>query len=65
MLVLTRLKNGVITIGENVVITVIEIQGDRVKIGVSAPPDVQVHRGEIYEKIHGRKPERGFRGSTD
>ena len=51
MLVLSRYRDESIYIGDDVVITVVDIRGDRVRIGVQAPPDVSVHRQEIYEAI--------------
>lgn len=51
MLVLTRKKDQSIVIGDNIEITVLEIQGDQVRIGVKAPKNVAVHRKEIYLEI--------------
>ena len=51
MLVLSRYRDESIYIGDDVVITVVDIRGDRVRIGVQAPPDVAVHRQEVYEAI--------------
>ena len=52
MLVLTRKKNERIFIGEDEIkVTIIEIQGDKVRIGIDAPKDISVHREEIYERI--------------
>lgn len=51
MLVLNRKKGESITIGENIEITVIEVQGESVKIGISAPRSVSIYRREIYEEI--------------
>jgi len=51
MLVLSRYRDESIFIGDDVVITVVDIRGDRVRIGVQAPPDVSVHRQEVYEAI--------------
>ena len=51
MLVLSRYRDESIYIGDDVVITVVDIRGDRVRIGVQAPPDVSVHRQEVYEAI--------------
>lgn len=51
MLVLTRRLNQSIKIGDDVEITVIEVRGDQVRLGVSAPRDVAVHRKEIYLQI--------------
>lgn len=51
MLILTRKQNEVICIGHNITITVAEIRGDRVRLAISAPRDVQVHRSEIWVAI--------------
>ena len=51
MLVLSRKKNEGIMIGDDVVITVIEVRGDKVRLGIDAPRAVPVHRSEIYEAI--------------
>jgi carbon storage regulator len=52
MLVLSRKVDERIVIGENtIVITVVEIQGDRVRLGIEAPLDLPVHRQEIYDAI--------------
>ena len=66
MLVLSRYRDESIYIGDDIVITVVDIRGDRVRIGIQAPPDVSVHRQEVYEAIKSelepgsfpRKPER-------
>lgn len=51
MLVLSRKKNESIVIDENIVITVVEIRGDKVRLGIQAPKEVPIHRNEIYEAI--------------
>ena len=51
MLVLTRRVSQSIVIGNDVVVTVLEVRGDQVRIGVSAPRDVDVHREEVYEEL--------------
>ncbi|HWR20254.1 MAG TPA: carbon storage regulator CsrA [Verrucomicrobiae bacterium] len=51
MLILTRKLGEKITIGESIVISVIEVRGSQVRLGISAPPEVTIHRGEIYERI--------------
>jgi carbon storage regulator len=56
MLVLSRKKNESVVLGTDVVVTVIEVRGDKVRLGIVAPKDVPVHREEVYEAIHGRKP---------
>jgi carbon storage regulator len=56
MLVLSRKKNESIVINNDVIVTVVEIRGDKVRLGIVAPKDVPVHREEVYEAIHGTKP---------
>lgn len=51
MLVLSRKINESIIIGDNVEVTVVEVNGRNVKIGIAAPKDVSVHRKEVYEAI--------------
>lgn len=51
MLVLSRQKNEAIMIGDDIEITVVDVRGDRVRLGISAPQSVPVHRKEIYEAI--------------
>ena len=51
MLVLSRKCNESIVIGDDVFITVIEVRGDKVRLGIEAPKSVTVHRQEIYDKI--------------
>ena len=51
MLVLSRKRNEQIVIGDNIVITVVDIQGDKARLGFEAPNDVAIHRREIYERI--------------
>ncbi len=51
MLVLSRHKNEVIMIGDDVEIVVVEIRGDKVRLGIKAPLDIPVHRREVYEAI--------------
>ncbi len=51
MLVLSRFLNESITIGENIVITVVGIRGDKVRLGIEAPKEVIIHRPEVIEKI--------------
>lgn len=51
MLVLSRKRNEQIVIGENIVITVTEIRGDKVRLGIEAPKEVPVHRREIFDAI--------------
>jgi carbon storage regulator len=51
MLVLSRKRDERIVIGGNSVITVIEVRGDKVRLGIEAPKEVAVHRQEIYDAI--------------
>ena len=52
MLVLSRKKNESIVIDEKIVITIVEIRGDKVRLGIEAPKEVPVHREEVYRAIH-------------
>lgn len=56
MLVLSRKKNESIVINNDITIVVVEIRGDKVRLGVEAPKEVPVHRQEVYDAIH-RGPE--------
>ena len=51
MLVLSRKKNESIIIRDDIVVTVVEVRGDKVRLGIDAPKDVPVHRREVYEAI--------------
>lgn len=51
MLILTRKLGENIRIGDNIRIVILDIKGGQVKIGIEAPPNISVHREEIYEKI--------------
>ncbi len=51
MLVLSRLRDESIVIGDNVVITVVDVRGDKVKLGINAPKEIPVHRQEVYDAI--------------
>jgi carbon storage regulator len=55
MLVLSRKKNESIVINNDITITVVEIRGDKVRLGIVAPKEVPVHRQEVYDAIHGTK----------
>jgi len=57
MLVLSRMKNESIVIGNGTVtITIVDIRGDKVRIGVEAPRDVSVHRQEVFNAIKNGQP---------
>ena len=51
MLVLTRKAGESIVIGSDIRVTVLEMQGRQIRLGIEAPSDVSVHRGEVYERI--------------
>lgn len=51
MLVLSRQRDETIMIGDDVEITVVDIRGDKVRLGITAPRHIQVHRKEVYEAI--------------
>ena len=55
MLVLSRKKNESIVINNDITVTVVEIRGDKVRLGIVAPKEVPVHRQEVYDAIHGSK----------
>ena len=55
MLVLSRYKDQSIYIGDDIVVTIVDVRGDRIRLGVEAPPNVPVHRQEIYEQIQREK----------
>jgi carbon storage regulator len=54
MLVLSRKKNESIVINNDITVTVVEIRGDKVRLGIVAPKEVPVHRQEVFEAIHGK-----------
>ena len=51
MLILSRRTDESIVIGDEVTITILSVKGKQVRVGITAPPDVSVHREEIYERI--------------
>src|SRR5437764_8065069 len=57
MLVLSRKKNESIVINNDITVTVVEIRGDKVRLGIVAPKEVPVHRQEVYDAIHGQEKE--------
>ena len=65
MLVLSRQRDQTVMIGDAIEITVVDIRGDRVRLGFKAPAEVPVHRKEVYESIR-RENQRaaGFRGDV-
>jgi carbon storage regulator len=57
MLVLSRKDNESIVINNNITVTVVEIRGDKVRLGIVAPKDVPVHRQEVYDLIQSKPDE--------
>ena len=55
MLVLTRRLGESITIGENIRLVVVDIDGNQVKLGIEAPRNIEIYREELYEKIKGHR----------
>ena len=51
MITISRRKNEGVVIGEGIIITVIEVRGDKVRLGIDYPREVSVHRGEVYATI--------------
>ncbi len=51
MLVLSRQRDESIIIGDNVVVTIVDVRGDKVRLGIEAPIEIPVHRQEVYEAI--------------
>jgi carbon storage regulator len=51
MLILSRKKNEILRIGDDILLTIVDIQGDQVRLGITAPRDVQILRQELYEAV--------------
>jgi len=65
MLVLSRYRDESIYVGDDVIITIVDIRGDRVRLGIQAPANVSVHRQEIYDAIvEGREVPAGGKKKT-
>lgn len=64
MLVLSRLRDETIMIGDEIEITVVDIRGDKIRLGISAPARIAVHRKEVYEAI-GRENRDAAERATD
>ena len=65
MLVLSRKKNESIVINNDITIVVVEIRGDKVRLGVEAPKEVPVHRREVYDAIHRASASGGSNGTPN
>ena len=57
MLVLSRKRDERIVIGDNIVITVVEVRGDKVRLGIDAPSEVPVHRQEVLDAMRRSEPQ--------
>lgn len=64
MLVLSRQRDESIMIGDNVEITIVDVRGDKVRLGITAPKEIPVHRREIYDAIQREKAEEGHPGDN-
>ena len=64
MLVLSRKRDERIVINDNIVITVVDIRGDKVRLGIEAPAETAVHRQEVYEALQ-REARQRERGQTE
>ena len=64
MLVLSRKKNESIVINNDITIVVVEIRGDKVRLGVEAPKEVPVHRQEVYDAIRRNELANGNKAAT-
>ncbi len=51
MLVLSRQRDESVIIGDNIIVTVVDIRGDKVRLGITAPTEIPVHRQEVYDAI--------------
>ena len=58
MLVLSRQKDESIMIGDDVKITIVDVRGDKVRLGITAPKHIPVHREEVYDAIQREKAEK-------
>lgn len=59
MLVLSRQRDESVMIGDDIEITIIDVKGDKVRLGITAPREVSVHRREIYDTIQREKRAEG------
>jgi len=58
MLVLTRVKGESIMIGDGIEVSIVDVRGDKVRLGFSAPPNITIHRKEVWLAIKAGVPER-------
>jgi carbon storage regulator len=62
MLVLSRQKDESIMIGDDVEVIIVDVRGDKVRLGITAPKSIPVHRREVYEAIKREKAEKQAKG---
>ena len=65
MLILTRKLGEKITIGDDIIITLLEVKGGQVKLGIEAPKSITIHRQEIYERIRSENLESSLVNKSD
>lgn len=61
MMILSRCKDEEIVIGDDIRVMIVEVRGDRVRLGITAPKEVSVHRQEVYEAIKREKAQEATR----
>lgn len=65
MLVITRKLGERITIGDDIVVTLLEIRGSQARLGIDAPRDISIHRQEVYERIRRENLDSSLVGTSD
>jgi carbon storage regulator len=65
MLVLSRQRDESIMIGDDVEITIVDVRGDKVRLGITAPKNIPVHRREIYDAIQREKAQKAAEAGTE
>jgi carbon storage regulator len=65
MLVLSRQKDESIIIGDDVEVVIVDVRGDKVRLGITAPKNITVHRREVYEAIQREKKDKAEKGNTE
>ena len=65
MLVLSRQRDESIIIADNIKITIVDIRGDKVRLGIDAPKEIPVHRREVYEAIQRNEPSAKDKAAKD